>query len=57
LGISVKFPKHPDTLELQKLQTHMPLFGHFFKDADLKVKDLDVGSFFFPIKSEVRDSI
>jgi hypothetical protein len=55
LGISVKFPKHPDTLELKKLQTHMPLFAHLFEEADLKIKDLEVATLFLPIKAKVRD--
>ena len=53
LKISVKFPKHPDILELKKLQTHLPLFAHFFEDDNLRVKDLEVESFFFPIKAKV----
>lgn len=57
LGISVKFPKHPDPLEIKKLQTHMPLFAHLFEKADLKVKDLEVTSLFLPIKAEVRNSL
>ena len=56
MRISVKLPKHPNTFELEKLQTHMPLFAHFFKEADLKVKDLEVESFFSPIGSQVRYS-
>jgi len=55
LGISVKFPKHPDTLEIKKLQTRMPLFAHLFEEADLRVKDLEVATSFLPIKAEVRD--
>jgi hypothetical protein len=55
LGISVKFPKHPDTLEIKKLQTHMPLFAHLFEEADLRVKDLEAATLFLPIKVEVRD--
>ena len=55
LGISVKFPKHPDTLEIKKLQTHMPLFAHFFEKADLVVKDLEAATLFLPIKAHVRD--
>lgn len=52
LRIYVKFPKHPDALQLEKLQTHLPLFAHFF-DADFKVKDFEATSVFFPIKAKV----
>jgi len=55
LSISVKFPKHPDTFQLQKLQSHMPLFAQIFGDSKLKVKELEATSFFFPIIAEVRD--
>lgn len=55
LGISVKFPKHPDLLEIKKLQTHLPLFAHLFEKGDYKVKDLEAASLFLPIKAEVRD--
>ena len=54
LKISVKFPKHPDTLEIKKLQTHMPLFAHLFEEADLRIKDLEAATWFLPIKAEVR---
>ena len=53
MGISVKFPKHPDTLEIEKLRTHMPLFAHLFEEADLRFKDLGVATLFLPIKAEV----
>lgn len=56
LGISVKFPKHPDTLEIKKLQTHMPLFAHLFEEADLRVEDLEAATLFLPIKAEVQSS-
>jgi len=56
LGISVKFPKHPDTLEIKKLQTNMPLFAHLFDEADLKIEDLEAATLFLPIKAKVRDS-
>jgi len=52
LGISVKFPKHSDTLEIKNLQTHMPFFAHIFEEADLRVKDLEVATLFLPIKSK-----
>ena len=55
LGISVKFPKHPDTLEIEKLQTHMPLFAHLFDGANLRIKDLEAATLFLPIKAEVRN--
>ena len=55
MGISVKFPKHPDTLEVEKLLTHMPLFAHLFEAADLRIKNLKAATFFLPIKAEVRD--
>ena len=55
LTISVKFPKHPDTLEIKKLQTHMPLFAHLFEEADFKIKDLEAATLFLPIKAEVRN--
>lgn len=51
LGIHVKFPKNPDPLQLEKLQTHMPLFTHWFRDANLLVKDLEVTSF-LPVQAE-----
>jgi len=50
----VKFPKHPDTLEIEKLRTHMPLFAHLFEKADIKVKNLVAATLFLPIKAEVR---
>ncbi|KAF9644205.1 hypothetical protein BDM02DRAFT_1058236 [Thelephora ganbajun] len=52
LGISVKFPKHPDTLEIKKLQTHMPLFAHLFEEGNFRVKDLEATTLFLPIKAE-----
>jgi len=55
MKISVKFPKHPNVLELEKLQTHLPFFAHFFKAANLKIKDLEATSFFSPIGAEVDD--
>jgi len=54
MGISVKFPKHPDTLEIDKLRTHLPLFAHLFEDADLRIKNLKAATLFLPIKAEVR---
>ena len=53
LRISVKFPKNPDPLEIEKLQSHMPLFAQIFEGPGFKVKDLEVTTFFLPIKAEV----
>jgi len=52
LKIAVKFPKHPDTLEIEKLQTHMPLFAHLFEGPDFRIKDLEAATLFLPIKAE-----
>ena len=57
LRISVKLPKHPDPLEIKKLQTHMPLFAQYFEGSGFKVKELEATTLFLPIRAKVRDSL